>query len=192
MVLDPSRMGEFIKKSFSDATLVSPLETRADTIADSRLRDVIDLLNKKQDLILKLRDMSESNYCIKKNIKYLDARIGCMIKLQRDAVEILSNSRKKSKKKRKFAAELELGSVKAEIPLPNDHTRQVFFWQKANELKKLYGSLLSVLQIEPYHLAKILTSMDRNEQDRLIKIIMETLYEPDERDEYLLLSLIHV
>lgn len=75
---------------------------------------------------------------------------------------------------------------------------QLFHGLKDNQLeisdhkKQLYGSLISVLQTEPVHYARLLINGSQKDRKRLVKIACECLYQKTERDEYLLLTLIHV
>jgi hypothetical protein len=68
------------------------------------------------------------------------------------------------------------------------HNRQ----EITDHKKQLYGSLISALQTEPVHYARLLVNSTLRERIRLIKIACECLFQNTERDEYLLLTLIHV
>ena len=58
--------------------------------------------------------------------------------------------------------------------------------------RQLYGSMISVLQSEPVHYARLLINSQLSDTDRLIRIAIESLFQKTDRDEYLLLILIQV
>jgi hypothetical protein len=75
---------------------------------------------------------------------------------------------------------------------------QLFHGLKANNFeitdhkKQLYASLISVLQTEPVHYARLLINGTLKDRIRLIQIASEYLFQKTDRDEYLMLTLIHV
>ena len=147
---------EIINQSFGNCSIgaLEPVPLRTDSTSYT-LTNTTELLEQRQDLMLKIYQETVENHELKKSIAYLDSRISCLAQLFHNTT----------------------GIDGIEI---SDHQKQI------------YGSLMSALQTEPGHYARLLINASPKDADRLINIACSCLFQKTDRDEYLLLTLIYV